>query len=475
MKISIVIPAFNEIHTIEELLRRVRAVPLDTEIIVVDDGSTDGTREVLGALSWPGLTTLFHERNRGKGAALSTGFARTTGDIVVIQDADLEYQPDEIPRLIAPIVEGKADVVFGSRFLGARRVFMFSHWLGNKFLTLMTNLLYNTTLTDMETCYKAFRGDVARNLHLKARSFGCEPEMTARVFRRRLRVYEIPISYDGRTYAEGKKITWKDGFVALWWLLRCRFTVEDIGHETLRRMAVTDRYSRAIVERLAPHVGARVFEVGSGIGNISGHLGRRELLVVSDISEAYLEALQRRFGGNSRVRIVRYDLEEGARPDLRALGLDTVICLNVLEHVADDVAALRGLAGLLVPGGRLLLLVPAHQALYSSLDRNLQHHRRYGRRDLVALLEGSGFSVEDVFHFNLPGALGWWLNGRVLRRRILPGGQLRIFNRLAPGLLRVESWLRPPVGLSLIVVARSAVLASASHAPQGVPAAAGVP
>ncbi|MFQ5670201.1 MAG: glycosyltransferase [Acidobacteriota bacterium] len=468
MKLSVVMPVYNEINTIEEILRRVRAVPLEKEIIVVDDGSRDGTRDFLRELEWPEVKVLYHETNQGKGAALSTGFQHTTGDVVVIQDGDLEYHPDEIPGLIAPILGGKADVVYGSRFLGARRVFMFSHWLGNQVLTLLSNLLFNTTLTDMETCYKAFRGDVARSLRLKARGFGCEPEITARVFRRGLRVYEIPISYDGRTYVEGKKITWRDGFKAIYWLLRCRFTVEDIEHETLRRMAATDRYGRLIVERIAAHIGPRVLEVGSGIGNISGHLGRREILVVSDVSDQYLTILKRRFSGNSRIKVVRYDLAEGARSDLQGLNLDTVICLNVLEHIEDDAAALRGLAGLLSPGGRLILLVPAHPCLYSNLDRRLDHHRRYRRSALVKLLESNGFSIEHLSHFNMLGALGWWVNGRLLRRRILPGAQLRLFGFLS-FLLRLESRFTPPFGLSLVVFARRGAAAAVRRPAVGAP------
>ncbi len=453
MKLSVVIPVYNEIHTIEEILRQVRALPLDLEIIIVDDGSTDGTREVLRSLDAPVFKVFFHEHNLGKGGALNTGFAHTTGDIVIIQDADLEYHPDEIPMVIEPIVKGKADVVFGSRFLGARRVFMFTHMLGNKFLTLLTNILYNTTLTDMETCYKAFRGDVARSLNLKARDFGCEPEITAKVFRRDLRVYELPISYDGRTYAEGKKITWRDGLKAVYWLIRCRFTVDDVGHETLRRMAATDGYSRLIIQRIQADVGRRVLEVGSGLGNVSAHLGRRELLVVSDITDSYLEKLQRRFSGNSRVRVVRYDLNEGARDDLKDLDLDTIICLNVLEHIKDDASALQGLASMLRPGGRLVLLVPAHPALYSPLDRHLDHFRRYRRPELMRLLARNGFNVERSFYFNMLGALGWWFNGRVLRRKVLPGGQLRLFNMVSR-LLRFEALIRPPFGLSLVVTAR---------------------
>jgi SAM-dependent methyltransferase len=205
-------------------------------------------------------------------------------------------------------------------------------------------------------------------------------------------------------------------------------------------------------------------EVGSGLGNISGHLSRREILVVSDIHDAYMEKLQRRFAGNSRVRVVRYDLNEGTRPDLRDLELDTVICLNVLEHIEDDDAALRGLAGMLQPHGNLILLVPAHPFLYSPLDRNLDHFRRYRRGELHALLERSGFTVKRSFHFNMLGALGWWFNGRLLRRKILPGGQLRLFNLVAR-LVRVEGLIPIPFGLSLVVTASRAAPAEAAAPP----------
>lgn len=225
VKLSVVIPVYNEKNTILEVLRRVRAVDLPKEIIVVDDCSTDGTRDILRSLPPESdLKIVFHERNRGKGAALRTGFAAVTGDIVVVQDADLEYDPAEYPTLIQPILANKADVVFGSRFLGGpHRVLFFWHSVGNKVLTTLSNMFTDLNLTDMETCYKVFRADVLRRIRLRENRFGFEPEFTAKVARARCRVYEVPISYSGRDYSEGKKITWKDGIAALYFIIKYRF------------------------------------------------------------------------------------------------------------------------------------------------------------------------------------------------------------------------------------------------------------
>ena len=223
--ISVVMPVYNERDTIDEIVSRVVAIPMRVELIVVDDCSSDGTRERLTQLREQfGFTLLLQSRNAGKGAALRRGFAAATGDIVAIQDADLEYSPEELPMLTELIVEGRADVVYGSRFLGRHRVFLFTHYLGNRVLTLITNILYNTMLSDMETCYKVMRREVLNSLDLRSNGFGIEPEITAKIFKQGYRVYEVPITYDGRGYDEGKKITWKDGLVALWVLLRCRFS-----------------------------------------------------------------------------------------------------------------------------------------------------------------------------------------------------------------------------------------------------------
>jgi glycosyltransferase involved in cell wall biosynthesis len=221
--LSVVMPVYNERATIEEIVSRVLAIPLRVELVVVDDCSIDGTRALLEDLQKRfGFTLLLQPRNLGKGAALRRGFAAVTGDIVAIQDADLEYSPEEFPSLAQLIIEGRADVVYGSRFLGRHRVFLFTHYLGNRLLTLVTNVLYNTMLSDMETCYKVMRREVLDGLDLRSDGFGIEPEITAKIFKRGYRVYEVPITYDGRGYDEGKKITWRDGLVALWVLIRHR-------------------------------------------------------------------------------------------------------------------------------------------------------------------------------------------------------------------------------------------------------------
>jgi glycosyltransferase involved in cell wall biosynthesis len=224
-KLSVIVPVYDERNTVVEIVRRMRVVelPVELEIVVVDDGSTDGTRHVLRQLADSTVRVITHERNQGKGAAIRSGLEHVTGDLVLVQDADLEYDPDDWPKLLNPILRGKAQVVYGSRFTGERRNMLFLHWVGNRFLSLVTNVLYNTTLSDMETCYKLFDRRVLEGMKLRAMRFEFEPEVTAKILRRGIRIYEVPISYTGREFDEGKKITWRDGFIALWTLVKYRF------------------------------------------------------------------------------------------------------------------------------------------------------------------------------------------------------------------------------------------------------------
>jgi glycosyltransferase involved in cell wall biosynthesis len=247
VKLSVLIPCYNEIETIREIVERARAVQVlvrirdgkhggtvlpdgtveivvEKELVIVDDGSVDGTRELLPELDeWPDVFVYYHERNMGKGAAVRTAIEKASGDIMIVQDADLEYDPRDYPALVQPILEGRAQVVYGSRFLGGpRRAMFFSHMLGNKVLTLFTNVLFDTILSDMETCYKVFSRKVAEQLHLKSPGWGFDPEITAKILKRGYRIYEVPITYTGREYDEGKKISWRDGFTVMWTLLRYR-------------------------------------------------------------------------------------------------------------------------------------------------------------------------------------------------------------------------------------------------------------
>lgn len=225
MKLSVVIPVYNEKNTIREIIDRVRAAALDKEIIIVDDFSTDGTRDILTGLTSRDLKVIFHERNRGKGAALRTGFANAANDIIIVQDADLEYDPEEYHKLIKPILDGKADAVYGSRFMGseAHRVAFFWHMLGNRMLTFFSNMCTNLNLTDMETCYKVFRREVLQRITIEENRFGFEPEITAKLSKLKVRIYEVGISYSGRSYYEGKKINWKDGVSAIWCIVKYNF------------------------------------------------------------------------------------------------------------------------------------------------------------------------------------------------------------------------------------------------------------
>ncbi|MFT5114462.1 MAG: glycosyltransferase involved in cell wall biosynthesis [Parasphingorhabdus sp.] len=479
--ISIVIPVFNERRTIREIIKKVQSVPRDKEIIIVDDHSTDGTRRILKEYTDVSNIRLFLQpKNKGKGAALHYGFQQATKEIVIVQDADLEYDPADIERLLRPIENGHADVVYGSRLLhGERRVLYYWHYLGNKVLTGLSNLFTNINLTDMETCYKAFKREIIQNIQLSSERFGFEPEITAKISRLQCSIYEVPINYYGRSYAEGKKITWRDGVAAFYFILKFalirnpeRFVKDrqelnqclaqqsvqiDVGVRTLEAFVMAPKYNAWIFSRFKKHVGKHVLEIGSGIGNIVSELltlPHLSKVIASDISADSLNITDDRFGDDERVSIVQWDAGVSPPAAIAESTYDTIVSLNVLEHIEDHVSTLAEVRQLLNPGGKLILLVPAHQALYCGLDEDLDHYRRYSKKGLTQLLEQSGFTIIDQIEHNFVGVIGWYWVGIIRKRRALATQDTKIFDLLVPLLRHIDPLLtRLFCGISFIVVA----------------------
>jgi glycosyltransferase involved in cell wall biosynthesis len=467
VKLSVVIPVYNERFLVGELVRRVLAVSApeirDLEVLLVDDGSKDGSTEVLRQLAaeHPDRVRLLEQgMNQGKGAAIRRGIAEATGDLILFQDADLEYDPRDYPRLVRPFLEDGADVVYGSRFLPSerRRVLYYRHTLGNRVLTTLSNWLTDLNLTDMETCYKAFRAPLLKSIPIRSNDFALEPEITAKVAKRECRVFEVPISYLGRTYREGKKIGWKDAFKAFRTMLKYRliddlYAEDEYGSHILHSLERAQKFNRWMAEAIAPHVGARVLEIGAGIGNITSWLLPRDLYVASDINPHYLDYLRNLSLGKPYLHVDRIDLEDPQCFEPWRERFDTVVCLNVLEHVRDPLAALRNMHDALQPGGRAVIYVPQGQKRYSSLDEVLGHRCRYSRQMLREELRATGFEVEVLEDFNHFGVPGWILNGRVLKRRHFSRTQLKVFNMAVPMIRRIDRLL-PWSGLGVIAVAR---------------------
>jgi len=464
-KLSILVPIYNEARTLRKIFARILAVsfPLPIEIIAVDDCSVDGSREILLELakSNDNIKPVMHSTNQGKGAAIVTAIQHVTGDVVIVQDADLEYDPADIPRVIKPILDGRADACFGSRFAGSecRRVLYYWHSVANHFLTWLTNIFCDLNLTDMETCYKAVKTSVIKQIPLQLKRFGIEPELTIRLAQWGARIYEVPISYSGRTYAEGKKITWKDGFLALFaiiWaaIINRRFTTHD-GFYTLKVVSEYD-FNKWMYSRIERSVGRRVLEAGCGVGNLSKFMLDREYLACVDIDELYVELIGRRFGHLENFHSESADLSVLKEDHFSQMHLDTIVCLNVLEHIEDDSAVLKHFYNVLEEGGKAIILVPQHDWLYCGIDKSVGHFRRYSKKELLDKARAAGFKITELQEFNRLGVAGWWFNGKILNREHLSNHQMKLFGMLLP-IVKVLEWFSFIPSLSIIMVAEKPI------------------
>jgi len=473
--LSVIVPVFNEQYLLETSLTRLRTLGESSllesvRIIVVDDGSTDGTPAAIShfrksieseeadrKFSW---VWLRHAKNTGKGAAIRTALAHVDTELVVVHDADLEYHPGDLLKMVEIFLGEDADAVFGSRFMsgGHRRALFFRHELGNKLLTFLCDLVCDLNLTDMETCYKMVRANLLKSIPLESSTFDVEPELAIKLAKRGSRIFEVPISYSGRTYLEGKKIRWKDGVRALWAILHYAvsdriYTADENGGEILERLNRAPRFTSWMADAVRPYVGDRVLEIGAGTGNMSVHLMPRSIYWATDVNSHYLEYLMTLRDTRPYMRVA-YTNAADAETFPTGQSFDTVVCLNVVEHVEDDIGALRNIRRVLNEGGRAIILVPWGPRLYGSLDEVLGHFRRYVGSQLVDVAQQAGFHVEKLLKFNKAGVPAWWLNGRILRKKTFGLGQIRALNILTPVFRLLDPWLPLPP-LSLIAILRN--------------------
>ncbi|MEO6063360.1 MAG: glycosyltransferase [Thermoflexales bacterium] len=466
LALTAIVPVYNERHLVASSVGRLLGLTSELisrlEVIIVDDCSTDGSREVLERLAAQDARILLirHERNQGKGAAIRTAREHATGDVCVIHDADMEYNPEDLARLMVPFIREGADAVFGSRYISAeyRRALMYRHTQINNTLTAFSNWLTDLDLTDVETCYKAVKTSLFKSIPLRSNDFRFEVELAMKLAKRRARIYEVPIRYSPRSYEEGKKIRARDGVLAILAMLKYAI-VDDIyredayGSNILNDLQSARRFNQWMGDTLRPFLGDRILEIGAGIGNLTNQFIPRELYVASDINPHYLEYMRSYAIGKPYLRVMRVDA--GVADDFAGIqgAFDTAIMINVLEHVPDEQLSLRNLRSALAPGGRVVILVPQHPGLYGSLDEVLEHRERYTSAGLRRSLETAGFEVERVFDFNRISVPAWFWNARILRRRNFARLQLKALELIMP-LVRALDRVLPWPGISAIGIAR---------------------
>jgi glycosyltransferase involved in cell wall biosynthesis len=470
--LSVLVPVYNEEHLVYTSLERLKLLHTSphlerVEVIVVDDCSKDESQKVIERfmLEQTGISDskiewifLRHDNNKGKGQAVKTALKRATCEISVIHDADLEYHPKDLLRIIRVFIEEEADAVYGSRFAGSevRRVLFFRHELGNKFLTFLSNLVTNLNLTDMETCYKAVRTALLKSIPIDSNDFRIEPELTIKLAKRRARIFEVPISYFGRTYAEGKKINWRDGLRALFAIVKFavsdRIYQPDIYESYLRaRFWHVPRFSSWIADIIRKYCGNRILEIGSCEGNLALKLLPRDRYVASETNPLYLQTLEALKGERPYLKVSYCNVMETASFPLIDEGYDTVICLNVLQHVKDDRAAISNIKSVLATGGTAIVMVPQGQRTVERSDHSQDHQSQYGKESLRRLAESCGFAVRDILEFNRIGTVAKFINGKVLFRRSFTVWQLWMLNVLTP-VFRALDRVLPFPAASLIAI-----------------------
>ena len=470
--LSIIVPVYNEQFLVEASLSRLRVLAKShllsrVKVIVVDDCSQDQTVAALKHFqaslvddSWEGKffwKFVRHQQNQGKGSALRTGLKFADTELTVCHDADLEYHPQDLLRMIPLFLEEDADAVFGSRFLsgGFKRALFFRHALGNRLLTILSNLVTDVNLSDMETCYKMIRTEMLKSIPLESSDFRIEPELTIKLAKRGAHLFEVPISYSGRSYQDGKKINWKDGIKALLSILKFAisdriYQQDEYGSQILARLNRAPRFTRWMADVIRPYVGHRILEIGAGIGNLTLNLIPRSLYWATDINLNYLND-QRHLSQTRPYLHVGFTDVTQPKTFPPKQQFDTVICLNVVEHLKDDGKAMRNISHVLQEGGNAIVLVPQGPSIYGTLDQVLGHQRRYNYDQLLLLGKQAGLHNVTIYGFNRAGFIAWWVNGRLLRRSSFGLLQIKMLNLLVPLFKILESWLPVP-HLSLICV-----------------------
>ncbi len=462
--LTIIVPVYNEAKTLRKLINKVDEVEIDKQIIIVDDGSTDGSTKFIENIKTKSpLIKLFLKHNQGKGNAIRMGLQRAQGHFTVIQDADLEYTPKDLEVLIQPLLSKKTNVVYGSRFKLAKKGIYssFVFFIGGQIVNFLANFLYGIHITDEPTCYKLINTKLLKSLNLQCARFEFCPEVTAKLALKHEKILELPISYSPRHFGEGKKISWKDGLIAIFTLIKYRFQKQEFttkhmifGLESLSR---ADNYNQWILDQFRNDLKGHILEIGSGLGTFTKILLPFSTKITAlEIDPNYYKTFLKRFKNHSKVDFQATDISSASIKATSFKKVNTAIMVNVLEHIEDHEQVISNISKVLSPKGRLIIFVPAIPQLYSAWDASVGHYRRYTKEDLFQLCKKNDLKINKLYYFNFVGAFGWYLNkiiGTTPRSQQF-GGQVVLYDRLfVPVVSVLERYVKPPFGQSLVLVA----------------------